>query len=655
MMVRTTSLWAVLALVGWVSAAHAQATTATDAGGVGWDAAAHAQIATATEKPLSSPQAAIQAVLDSSNRALAEKTLPTKGVSVNPAVREATIASIARILQTAGWTQESAVTLAPGAGFTADSFTLIPFTSTAASDVNTKSDLISQQLQGGESLVLERGTGDVFRFSPESVATQNLDAIARAAEQARRIMGVTEYASVSDWMSINAPESMLKTYLFLRLWQWIGLAAAVFLGLVVDLIVRFALGAILRIVLQRFNSTLEPKAIKRSIRGFGLLAAAIVWFGSLSLLGLPLAAFEVIQPVAKVVFIIAVTWCLWRIIDLIGEIFCARANKTDTKLDDILVPMVRKTAKAVVVIFTLLNIAPLFGLEVGPLLAAVGVGTVALGFAFKNTIENIFGSVTVILDKPFQVGDWVVYNNVEGTVESVGMRSTRVRTFYNSLVTIPNSVLITEKVDNYGMRKYRRWSTTFGLVMSTPPALIDAYCEAIREIIRVHPYTRKDYYQVWLNTFGDSTYNIMIYLFWEAPDWQTELRERHRFMLDVLRISEAMGIEFAYPTQTLLLNRSGEAATSPMKNLAAESPDSLRSEARDLVRSMMKDAPWHEEKPPKYRFFSAEETATIDREGDEARRQKMEDEFQKTQESDLPSSSSDGDDADFTDQRDSGG
>ena len=609
---------------------------------------------TTSKVPITSPRAAIQAVFESSDSAGAQQTLPLKGISTNPAVRTEIMASLRRVLAATGWTAEEAIQTAPGESFTGETFTLFPFNSTSNTALATKSASLASLVSGSESLALTRGDDGAYRFSQASVAMANLDALSRAAEQLRRQNGVTSYASLADWMNVNAPESLLETYVFLRLWQWIGLGIAIFLGLVLDFIVRMILAAFVRFITRKFDSTLEPKQVKRSIRGFGLLAAAIVWFGSLSLLGLPLAAYEVIQPIAKVVFIIAITWCLWRMIDLVGDIFRARAQRTNTKLDDILVPMVRKTSKMIVLVFTLLNIAPLFGLEIGPLLAAVGVGTVALGFAFKNTIENVFGSVTVILDKPFQVGDWVVYNNVEGTVESVGMRSTRVRTFYNSLVTIPNSVLITEKVDNYGMRKYRRWSTSFGLSMSTPTALIDAYCEAIREIIREHPYTRKDYYQVWLNTFGDSTYNIMIYVFWEAPDWQTELRERHRFMIDVLHLSEKMGIEFAYPTQTIYLNRGTPQPKPGIANLETQTPETLRSEARDIVREITAGAPYHSQKPPGYQFFSAEETAELDAEGSSDHHQ-LEEELARKKESNLPSTSSDGTDADFRDQTDQGG
>lgn len=160
------------------------------------------------------------------------------------------------------------------------------------------------------------------------------------------------------------------------------------------------------------------------------------------------------------------------------------------------------------------------------------------------------------MDRPFQVGDWVVIDGgVEGTVEEVGFRSTRIRTFYDSVVTLPNALLLTSKVDNLGVRRYRRWKTMVSITYDTPPDTIEAFCEGIRELVRKHPYTRKDYFQVWVNAFGPSSVDILLYVFHEVPDWSTELRERQRLFLDIMRLANAMGVRFALPAQTVYLHQ----------------------------------------------------------------------------------------------------
>jgi len=196
------------------------------------------------------------------------------------------------------------------------------------------------------------------------------------------------------------------------------------------------------------------------------------------------------------------------------------------------------------------------GQEMTTILGALGIGGMALAFAAQDTLGNFFGSITVLFDRPFGIGDSVVIGDVEGTVEKVGFRSTRIRTFYNSLITIPNSRMTNTHVDNYGARRYRRLRTVLSLTYSTPPEKIDAFCEGVRELIRLHPYTRKDYYHVYFNQFSASSLDIMLYVFFDVPDWSTELREKHRLFVDILRLTDRLGVEFAFPTQTVWLERS---------------------------------------------------------------------------------------------------
>jgi len=166
----------------------------------------------------------------------------------------------------------------------------------------------------------------------------------------------------------------------------------------------------------------------------------------------------------------------------------------------------------------------------------------AFALAAKDTVENLFGSVTVLIDRPFQIGDGVVIDDLEGTV--------------------PNSRLVNTAVDNLGARRYRRLKCMIGVQYDTNPERLDAFCEGIRELIRLHPYTRKDYYMVYFNEFSDSSLNVLLYVFFETPDWATELRERHRLLVDIVRLARRLGVGFAFPTRTLHL-ASVPPGTSP--------------------------------------------------------------------------------------------
>ncbi|MCA9573459.1 MAG: mechanosensitive ion channel family protein, partial [Myxococcales bacterium] len=215
--------------------------------------------------------------------------------------------------------------------------------------------------------------------------------------------------------------------------------------------------------------------------------------------------------------------------------FSERARATQNRFDDMLVPLLRRTLKILVTIVGLVYFASKLSEELYGIVAGISIGSLAVGFAAKDSIENLFGTFTVLLDKPFQLGDWITVGEIDGTVEEVGFRSTRVRTFYNSLISVPNSRFISAHVDNWGARRYRRIKSTLSLTYDTPPEKVEAFCEGVRELIRRHPYTRKDYYHVYLNQLGASSLDVLLYCFVETPDWSTELRERHRLFNDVLR------------------------------------------------------------------------------------------------------------------------
>ena len=165
----------------------------------------------------------------------------------------------------------------------------------------------------------------------------------------------------------------------------------------------------------------------------------------------------------------------------------------------------------------------------------------------------------MLLDRPFRVGDWISVGDVEGVVEEVGFRSTRVRTFYASLITLPNARLIDASVDNYGARRFRRWSTRIRITYDTPPASVDAFCKGIRQLVRENESMRQDAFEIHLNEFGDHALEIMLYVFFLAPDWSAELRLRHDLALDILRLADRLGVRIALPARTVQLEPSSSA------------------------------------------------------------------------------------------------
>jgi len=349
------------------------------------------------------------------------------------------------------------------------------------------------------------------------------------------------------------PESLKRTTLLLANWQWIALFIIVAIGVVADRLLSMILRLLIRIWKARTPHLAYKEISDGILRPLGLMAMAVIWWIGINLLGLPEAALLVLLVAVKFLASISGVWAAYRLVDLLTARLLRHAELSVSKLDDALVPLIPRTLKIFVTVAGFLFIADNLNMDISSLLAGLGLGGLAFALAAKDMVQNLFGSITVLLDRTFTVGDWIIVDGVEGSVERIGFRSTRIRTFYNSVVTVPNSRFITADVDNMGERRYRRLSCKLSLTYDTPPDRIEAFCEGVRELVRQHPYMRKDYYQVYLNEFAASSLEVLLYVFWETPDWNTELRERHRFLLDVLRLAKRLQVEFAYPTQTLYL------------------------------------------------------------------------------------------------------
>ncbi len=407
--------------------------------------------------------------------------------------------------------------------------------------------------------------------------------------------------TVSRWvvaLERSMPQWLLDEFFTLKTWQWLGILVLIGLGLVLDLLLRTAASTVSHRVVRRHGGEAHADTVRKVARPFGLFAAGVFWLYAVRLLGLPDAALAVLLTAARLFVTLAGVWLTFRLTDLLSEFFASKAAATETKIDDLLVPLLRKTAKIFVIAFGLIYIADSLRIEIAPLLAGIGIGGLGFAFAARDTLENFFGSVTVIIDRPFQIGDWVQIGDVEGIVENLGFRSTRIRTFYNSLITIPNGNLVRAIVDNFGQRRYRRWKTLIAVTYDTPPGRLQVFCEGIRHLIRLHPYTRKDYYAVWLNEFAATSLNVLLYVFFETPDWSTELRERHRLMLDIIRLADRLGVQFAFPTQSLhLYQENRDEVHRPAPPPEADASETAIREGRLAVEALTADAGWRAAKP----------------------------------------------------------
>jgi MscS family membrane protein len=349
--------------------------------------------------------------------------------------------------------------------------------------------------------------------------------------------------ATSDWLT--------DVYLGIEVGQYIGIGVLA----VIAAVAHFALLRAISIVMRRryAGDDLTFWEAEQRLLNRGILLLTI---GITVLVGFPTLNFDpdvenVVNQVTSLVAAVAVILVAYRAIDIGVNVLARRASETETMLDDSLVPLLRTSMRLFVTAVGILFVLQNLDVNVSSLVAGLGLGGLAIALAAQDTVRNVLGGVTIFADKPFEVGDWVIVDGVEGTVETVGFRSTRVRTFYNSLISVPNGNLMNTGIDNMGQRRWRRYKTTLGVGYHTTPDQMQAFVEGIRAIIQASPGMRQDYYIVEFHGFGATSLDVLVYCFMDAADWNEELRTRHVLNLDIMRLAESLQVDFAFPTQTL--------------------------------------------------------------------------------------------------------
>ncbi len=263
--------------------------------------------------------------------------------------------------------------------------------------------------------------------------------------------------------------------------------------------------------------------------------------------------------VAKAVTAIAAAYGLYRLVDVIEYYLNLLVGKTETKLDDMLVPVVRKAMRITIAIVAVLLISEnILGTNIKSLLLSAGVGGIAIALAAKDTIANFFGSITIFTDRPFQMGETIKIGEHKGPVEEVGFRSTRMRTLQGHLVTVPNSVIANSMVENIGRRPYIRRTSNITITYDAGHTKAKRAVQIIKEILADVPEVNVDPDRpprVYFNEFNDWSLNIYMSYWVKPPDYWVYQGVNERVNLEMMKRFEAEKIEFAFPTQTLYMKK----------------------------------------------------------------------------------------------------
>ncbi len=265
------------------------------------------------------------------------------------------------------------------------------------------------------------------------------------------------------------------------------------------------------------------------------------------------------MKITRAVAAIALTYALYRLVDVVEYYLLRLTSKTKTKLDDMLVPVVRKSLRVTIAIIAALWIADgILGAEIRAILLSAGVGGIAIALAAKDTIANFFGSVTIFTDRPFQIDDLVEIDGNLGAVEEVGFRSTRVRTLEGHLVTVPNSVITNSIVKNIGRRPFIRRTSNITITYDSGFAKTERAVELIKEVLANVPEVNTDPKKpprVYFSDFNDWSLNIYMSYWVKPADYWLYHEVNERVNLEIMKRFKAEKIEFAFPTQTLYVKK----------------------------------------------------------------------------------------------------
>ena len=354
-------------------------------------------------------------------------------------------------------------------------------------------------------------------------------------------------------------------YWRLKVWQYLGIGLFLIFGYVFYRIFTLIFDRFLVRIFRRLGYTeVVEKFVEPVARPVSLLLLFVIWLVFLPMLQFPVLVSRYLATGLKTAMPFFGVMIFYALVDVVSLYLQKLASRTDSTMDDQLIPIVRRSMKVFVVIVGVLFILHNLNVNITALLAGLSIGGLALALAAQETLKNFFGSVMIFLDSPFQIGDWISSDGVDGTVEEVGFRSTRIRTFRNSVTSVPNGRLADQTIDNHGLRIYRRFNTHIAVTYDTPANVISTFVDGLKKIVVEHPDTRKDYYEIHLNEMGSSSLNILFYIFFEVPSWSDELNCRHQILLEILKLAEALGVRFAFPTQTLHMETfPGQSSLTP--------------------------------------------------------------------------------------------
>ena len=268
---------------------------------------------------------------------------------------------------------------------------------------------------------------------------------------------------------------------------------------------------------------------------------------------------EFIKNILNTLVVYTVFWAIISVLESLRDLFHHATEKFNPDLAKEMGNFILKIVKVLVGGVGLGAMLQVWGINVTALVASLGLGGLAFALAAKDTASNMFGSFALLADKSIRIGEWIKVGGVEGTVEDIGMRTTKIRSFEKSLITVPNQIVSNSPIENFSRRGVRRIKMRIGLTYSTTGEQMDTIVQEIRSMLHNHEnISQKETLLVNFESFGDSALNIFIYTFTNTANWERYLNIREDIHLKIMKIVEDNGSAFAFPSQSIYVEQMPE-------------------------------------------------------------------------------------------------
>lgn len=344
-------------------------------------------------------------------------------------------------------------------------------------------------------------------------------------------------------------------FLELALWQWLALLLLVALASAIGWIGTAFVLRILGPIVRRAAPVLGEQLLAVLVGPLRLALSVAAFVLGSGLLNLPISAHQFFRETEKALVIVVLAWVVVRVADRLADLATERLRSAGRSTAIAVVPLGRKATKVVIIVLAVLAVLQNIGLNVTGILAGLGIGGLAVALAAQKTVENLFGGVTLILDQPVRVGDFCRFGERVGTVEEVGLRSTRIRTLDRTVVSIPNGHFASLELENFTVRDQIWLLTTIGVRYETTPDQLRHVLLEIRRMLYAHPRVDPRPARIRFVNFGAYSLDLEIFAYVSTADYDEFLAIREDIYLRIMDIVEQSGTGFAFPSQTTYLAR----------------------------------------------------------------------------------------------------